>query len=78
MYWGLRSPVTLVDSDIAHYWQHFQPEDAARNNENNENAPPAKAPKVRLNLRINFEIILRYLEICSFEESLKSSLKGFC
>ncbi|XP_057309830.1 ras association domain-containing protein 4-like isoform X2 [Hydractinia symbiolongicarpus] len=40
VYWGLHSPVTLTDSDVSHYWQHFHPDDGNKRNENSENVPP--------------------------------------
>jgi hypothetical protein len=40
VYWGLRSPVTLADSEVSHYWKHFQPDDGTRRGDNIENIPP--------------------------------------
>jgi len=52
VYWGLQKPVTLSDSDVSHYWNHFHPDDGGCQNsnhnnninnhthENNENEPP--------------------------------------
>uniref|UniRef100_A0A7M5UYS1 Ras association domain-containing protein 2 n=1 Tax=Clytia hemisphaerica TaxID=252671 RepID=A0A7M5UYS1_9CNID len=40
VYWGLRSPVTLADSEVSHYWKHFQPDDGTKRLDNTENVPP--------------------------------------
>ena len=43
MYWGLRNPVTLADSEVSHYWKHFQPDDGSKRMENTENVPPVSS-----------------------------------
>ena len=40
VYWGLRNPVTLADSEVSHYWKHFQPDDGTKRMDNTENVPP--------------------------------------
>lgn len=41
VYWGIQSPVTLADSEVSHYWKHFQPDDGTHR-DNEENIPPPK------------------------------------